>query len=57
MDTLFKGFDCEPVTAVQTHTYSPEQAYARIEEWHAGHAMSFLHDTMVGHDDKLYGID
>jgi virginiamycin B lyase len=57
VDTLFKGFNGEPVTAVQTHTYSPEQAYARIEEWHAGHAMSFLHDTMVGNDDKLYGID
>jgi sugar lactone lactonase YvrE/cytochrome c5 len=57
VDTLFKGFDGEPVTAVQTHTYSPEQAYARVEEWHAGTPMSFLHDTMVGHDDKLYGID
>jgi len=57
VELLFKGFDGKPVTAEQTHTYFPEQAQARIEEWHAGDAMSFLHDTMVGHDDKLYGID
>jgi DNA-binding beta-propeller fold protein YncE len=32
-------------------------ARARVEEWHAGDALSFLHDTVVGHDQKLYGID
>ena len=26
-------------------------------EWHAGDALSFLHDTYVGNDGKLYGID
>jgi len=57
VDTMFKGFDGKPVTSVQTHTYYPEQAQARVEEWHAGDAMSFIHDTMVGHDEKLYGID
>jgi streptogramin lyase len=57
METLNVGFDGTPVTAVQTHTFSPELAQARVEEWHAGDAMSFLHDTIIGQDGKLYGID
>ncbi len=57
VDMLFEGFDGKPITAVQTFPYSPEQASAKIEEWHAGTPMSFLHDTMVGQDGKLYGID
>lgn len=56
-DLLFRGFDGKPVTTVQTAPYSPEMARARIEEWHAGDAMSFLHDTVIGQDGKLYGID
>ena len=51
------GFNGKPVVAVQSSPYAPELAKARIEEWHAGDALSFLHDTLVGHDDKLYGID
>ncbi|MEN9435910.1 MAG: hypothetical protein RIR09_565 [Pseudomonadota bacterium] len=54
---LSKGFDGKPVPAIQTQDYTPELAHARVEEWHAGDALSFLHDTMVGADDKLYGID
>ena len=57
METLGAGFTGEPVTVVQTNTYSPELARARVEEWHAGDALSFLHDTIVGNDGKLYGID
>ena len=54
---LGDGFKGKPVNVVQTAPYSPEMARARIEEWHAGDPLSFLHDTIVGHDDKLYGID
>lgn len=55
--TLTKGFDGQPVKAIQTFDASPELAKARIEEWHVGDPMSFVHDTGVGFDDKLYGID
>ena len=54
---LGEGFNGKPVTAVQTAPFSPELARARVEEWHAGNALSFLHDTMVGHDEMLYGVD
>ncbi len=57
VELLGAGFDGTPVTVVQTNTYSPELPRARVEEWHAGNALSFLHDTIVGHDGKLYGID
>lgn len=56
-ETYLKGFTGAPVVAVQSGPYSPELARARIEEWHAGDAFSFIHDTVVGHDGKLYGID
>jgi virginiamycin B lyase len=55
--TLLAGFDGKPVQALQTYDASPELARARIEEWHVGDAMSFIHDTGVAVDDKLYGID
>jgi streptogramin lyase len=57
VELIDTGFNGEPVNVVQTPTYSPELALARVEEWHAGDALSFLHDTMVGRDGKLYGID
>ncbi|MBF7729101.1 carboxypeptidase regulatory-like domain-containing protein [Pseudomonas sp. N040] len=50
-------YDGKPVNAIQTQDYAPELAKARIEEWHAATPMSFLHDTIVGSDEKLYGID
>ena len=55
--TLSEGFDGKPVEAVQTPIFTPELANARVEEWHAAGPMSFLHDTFIGADDKLYGID
>jgi virginiamycin B lyase len=54
---LGDGFAGKPVNVVQTAPYSEEIVRARIEEWHVGDPLSFLHDTVVGHDDKLYGID
>jgi virginiamycin B lyase len=58
VDTQFKTFNqSHVVTAVQLPTFSPEQAHAKVEEWFVGDGLSFLHDTMVGQDDKLYGID
>lgn len=52
-----QGFSGKPVVAVQMGPYSKEIAQASIEEWHAGDSYSFIHDTVVGRDDKLYGID
>ncbi|MBK9347285.1 MAG: carboxypeptidase regulatory-like domain-containing protein [Burkholderiales bacterium] len=51
------GFRGEPVVRKQTGAFSLELADAKVEEWHAGDAMSFIHDTVVGRDGKLYGID
>jgi len=55
--TLFEGFDGAPVNIEQTHDFSPELAQATIHEWHVATPTSFLHDTMVGQDGNLYGID
>jgi len=55
--TLAKGFDGKPVKAIETYNATPELARAKFEEWHVGDALSFVHDTGVGADDKLYGID
>jgi streptogramin lyase/cytochrome c5 len=55
--TLVKGFDGKPVKAIETYDATPELARAKIEEWHVGDGMSFLHDTGVGADQKLYGVD
>lgn len=57
VDTLSKGFTGKPVVVQQESRYSPELATARVEEWITGDALSFLHDTFVGADGKLYGID
>lgn len=56
-ETLHKGFDGQPVEAYQTQIFTPELPRAKVEEWHAAGPMSFLHDTFIGADDKLYGID
>jgi virginiamycin B lyase len=55
--TLHKGFDGKPVKAIETYDATPELARAKVEEWHVGDALSFVHDTGVGADEKLYGID
>jgi virginiamycin B lyase len=54
---LGEGFTGQPINVVETAPYSTEMARAKVREWHVGDALSFLHDTMVGLDGKLYGID
>ena len=56
-EVLSAGFDGKPVDVVETYDASPELAHAKIEEWLAGDGMSFIHDTDVGQDGKLYGAD
>lgn len=55
--TLAEGYTGKPVKAIETYDASPELAQAKIEEWHVGDALSFVHDTFVGDDEKLYGMD
>ncbi len=54
---LAEGFDGKPVQAVQQHPWDARIAPARIKEWVAGDAATFIHDTDVGEDDDLYGAD
>ncbi len=54
---LAKGFDGKPVTANQSHIASPALGTATIEEWQVGDGNSFIHDTEVGSDGRLYGVD
>ncbi len=56
-EMLHQSFDGTPVEAVQQPLFEPELAKAKVEEWHAATPMSFLHDTFIGADDRLYGID
>lgn len=56
-EVLATGFDGRPIDIVQTYDASPELARAKIEEWLVGDGMSFIHDTAVGEDGKLYGVD
>jgi len=54
---LFEGFNGKPIDVVQTQDYSPELAETTIHEWLVATPMSFLHDTVVGQNGHLYGID
>jgi streptogramin lyase len=54
---LSKGFDGKPVQAVQRLEWDARIAPAKIKEWVAGDAMSFIHDADVGEDEDLYGAD
>lgn len=54
---LSHGFNGEPIDVVQTSEFSPELADAIIHEWLVATPLSFLHDTVVGKNGKLYGID
>lgn len=54
---LTAGFDGKPVDAVQNYGANELLANAKVEQWLVGDSMSFLHDTDVGHDGKLYGTD
>jgi len=56
-DSLYNGFDGEPVKTVQTHDNHPALAEAKIEEWLVGDGMSFIHDADIGSNGKLYGTD
>ncbi len=55
--TLAKGFDGKPVAAVQKHAWSDQLAKAKVKEWVVGDELTFVHDTDVGADDRLYGSD
>lgn len=57
VDTLHEGFDGGVVKVEQTHDFSPELARATIHEWHVATPTSFLHDTLIGLNGNLYGID
>lgn len=54
---LAKGFDGKPVNAIHQPAPSSELARAKVEQWMVGDSLSFIHDTDVGDDDKLYGTD
>ncbi len=56
-DILAEGFDGKPITIKQTNDFSPEMAETTIHEWLVATPLSFLHDTEVGHNGRLYGID
>lgn len=57
VDLLSEGFNGTPVDVQQSDIYSEELSQASIKEWLVATPMSFLHDTVVGQDGKLYGID
>lgn len=57
VDRLSESFTGEPIEALQTWDVSPALANARVEEWVAGDGLSFIHDTDVGRDGRLYGAD
>jgi len=57
VDRLHKGFDGTPVKATLDYGDAPELAHAKVEQWMVGDSGSFIHDTDVGADDKLYGTD
>ncbi len=56
-DNLAATFAGKPVANIQTNDVSPELDGARIEEWEIGDGDSFIHDTDVGADGRLYGVD
>lgn len=54
---LHKGLDGRVIQAMQKYVSTDELSRAKVMEWHVGDAMSFVHDTDVGEDGKLYGTD
>jgi streptogramin lyase len=57
VNMLHEGFNGEAIEVLQTYEHSPELSQAKVKEWLVATPMSFLHDTVVGSDGKLYGID
>lgn len=56
-DALAATFTGDPISAQQTHDYSPDLDTAAIEEWAVGDGQSFIHDADVGQDGRIYGVD
>ena len=54
---LHAGFTGAPVASMQKYVASDELSRAKVREWQVGDAMTFVHDTDVGQDGKLYGTD
>lgn len=54
---LQAGLDGKPVKSMQRYESSDALSQAKVYEWHVGDGMSFVHDTDVGHDGRLYGTD
>lgn len=54
---LEHGFDGKPVNATHDYGATPVLARAKVEEWLFGLPTSFVHDTDLGEDGKLYGTD
>lgn len=57
IDRLHETFQGDPIKAVETWDVSPLLSRAVVEEWNAGDGYSFIHDTDVGRDGRLYGVD
>lgn len=56
-DVMTRGFDGKPVSAHHSYGASPALARAKVKEWTVGDGYTFVHDAMVGQDQKVYGTD
>lgn len=56
-DVLTRGFDGKPVKAEQSYGASPTLARAKFKEWLLGDGGTFVHDAMVGADQRIYSTD
>ncbi len=54
---LHDGFDGQPLEIIHQQHITTALSRAKISEWLVGDGMSFIHDTDVGHDGRLYGTD
>ena len=54
---LTDGFDGKPFKAVQDYGASAEVGRAKVTEWLVGDGFTFIHDSDVARDQKLYGTD
>ena len=57
VETLTEGFNGKPIDVQQHFDFNNELAQAKVTEWLVGTPMGFIHDTFVGQDGKLYGMD
>ena len=56
-EALMEGFNGEPTGVIQTQDFSPEMAETTMHDWLVASPVSFLHDTVVADNGRLYGID